>query len=201
MRKITALVIALSFMLTLAACNNGQPENANPGVAGKFSVDDIGMTINEIMEKYPELAHEGPETSGLMQHSLSAPGSDFHYFIYSVGAGAPCLGELINSGDYGDVLVVSGVMAPVGDVFTQTTDPMPADDFFGAIGAVKIEKDFYDDVNGSYIRFEFGDMIGLIHLHGHYRYFENVSHDVVVHIVNPVLESNNHQNLPWWGGS
>jgi len=122
----------------------------------KLDISYFGKTFNEMIEKYPELIIvEGRDMPTSDDCSVKMPDKEIYYGFYSSQFGPPLTEASI---EYGDEIRVSSVTATVGDVFTETSDNMPLDEFLASIGITEFRYYYFDDNNAN-IFFHYGDMI------------------------------------------
>ncbi|MCL2109028.1 MAG: hypothetical protein FWH20_06760 [Oscillospiraceae bacterium] len=110
-------------------------------------INNIGKTPNQLISEDPALVFGdlgfGPAAAQGLGTKKS--GGDYLYeFFYSQEI-AP-LEEMVS--EYGDILICYGVVATVGDIFTETADNMPLDEFFETIGVS--EYDYTPDGEGAW---------------------------------------------------
>jgi len=135
MKKILVFIFVLSFLLAFTACGDDYEI-----VQHVLNLDNIGKTYNELISEYPELDDFSGIYWFLHAYTVSALNGNIHYHFYSSQGDDDRVNQV--GADFGDELRVAGVIAPIGDIFPNTTDNMPFDDFFAAIGVTDYEYDY-----------------------------------------------------------
>lgn len=118
-------------------------------------VDEIGKTYNLIKRENPDFVYQKiglPDSQGQF---FGLPDGKYSCFFYGAQT-SPTLDEI--SDKYGDELICTGIISTVGEMFTDTIEQMPLEQFFETYQITEYTYMAEDVLDQGWIRFTYNDL-------------------------------------------